>query len=64
MRRKYFDLLVAKAEKDDGSNSDLLNRIERLIGVAMPAPSDQQEDGGQTPAGSKPAASASAAAGD
>lgn len=33
MRRQYFDLLKAKAEASDQTDTDLLDRIERLIGV-------------------------------
>lgn len=33
MRRQYFELLKAKAEASDQVDTDLLDRIERLIGV-------------------------------
>jgi len=51
MRRSYFDLLIEKAKSDSGDTSDLLNRIERLIGVP---PADPSSESGAD-AGSKPA---------
>jgi hypothetical protein len=33
MRGMYFKLLLKKAESDDGDDGDLLNRIERLVGM-------------------------------
>jgi len=33
MRREYFELLVEKAKQADKPESDLLNRIERVIGI-------------------------------
>jgi len=34
MKRVYFDLLVSKAEDSDELDSDLLDRIERLVGLS------------------------------
>jgi hypothetical protein len=40
MKRAYFDLLIKKAESADTVDTDLLDRIERLVGIlpkeAMP----------------------------
>jgi Family of unknown function (DUF5343) len=33
MRREYFDLLIGKARDANSDDSDLLDRIERLVGV-------------------------------
>jgi hypothetical protein len=50
MRAMYFRLLLDKAEKAD-DDSDLLDRIERIVGVSA----DKKEDQGWNTAGSKPA---------
>lgn len=49
MRGMYFKLLLEKAEKED-SDSGLLDRIERLVGVAQPKKSDQRR-GTPSPSG-------------
>lgn len=38
LRREYFDLLVAKAKESDGTDADLLDRIERLLDTTPPKP--------------------------
>lgn len=48
MTERYFDLLLAKAEKESGDGADLLDRIERLVGV--PQASADAADGA-TPSG-------------
>lgn len=51
MKAEYFALLLKKAESSDGENEvDLLDRIERLVG--MP---DEKEDRDRKTAGSTPA---------
>lgn len=52
MRGMYFKLLLKKAEQDDGSG-DLLDRIERLVGVDSAA--GQTRNQGWKTAGSTPA---------
>lgn len=34
MKRMYFDLLLKKAESSENGDTDLLDRIERLVGIA------------------------------
>ena len=34
MKAKYFELLLAKAAESNGSDTELLDRIEKLIGGA------------------------------
>lgn len=50
MRRTYFDLLVKKASDAGDLDSDLLDRIERLIGVgATPTPNGAGPSGPRDP---------------
>jgi hypothetical protein len=51
MKAEYFALLLKKAEQDD-DGGDLLDRIERLVGIST---SDKKENRGRKTAGSKPA---------
>lgn len=37
MRLRYFDVLLKKVDSTDATDADLLDRIERLIGVERPA---------------------------
>jgi hypothetical protein len=47
-KARYIDLLLKKAEAEDNLDPDLLNRIERVIGVEPDAPkaSDPEAEGG------------------
>ncbi len=38
MRLRYFDVLLKKVDSIDGTDAELLDRIERLIGVERPGP--------------------------
>jgi hypothetical protein len=40
MRRAYFDMLLAKAQGSDTVDTDLLDRMERLIGLEVQRPPD------------------------
>lgn len=55
MRREYFELLIQKAKEADEDNSDLLDRIERLIGIPASEKPMGEGMGDRTTAGSKPA---------
>ena len=52
MRAEYFSLLIKNANEDTKLDQDVLNRIERLIGLK---PTDEEEDRDRKTAGSKPA---------
>jgi Family of unknown function (DUF5343) len=42
----YIDMLLKKADSEEEMNSDLLDRIERVIGIAGAAPSPTEPGGG------------------
>lgn len=46
-KARYIDLLLKKAETDDALDSDLLNRIERVIGVEPETSSPEVTKGGE-----------------
>ena len=52
MRAEYFSLLIKNANDYTKLDQDVLNRIERLIGLK---PTDEEEDRDRKTAGSKPA---------
>jgi hypothetical protein len=45
-KSRYIDLLLKKAGEEDNLDADLLNRIERVIGVPASEPSDPDEGNG------------------
>jgi hypothetical protein len=52
MRAEYFALLIKNANEDAKLDRDVLNRIERLVGLRS---ADEEEDRDRTTAGSTPA---------
>ena len=52
MRAEYFALLIKNANEGTKLDRDVLNRIERLVGLP---PADEEEDRDRTTAGSTPA---------
>ena len=52
MRSDYFKLLLKGATEGIQFEADVLNRMERLVGLY---PADEEQDRDRTTAGSKPA---------
>jgi len=48
MRTAYFNLLIKKAEQDQASD-DLLNRIERVVGIAAAPPGSEAKQNSDQP---------------